>query len=99
MKRNYRLTLVLLTVAVATVTLISCRPSDDPADADPNDTQAASSEPVARIGDYVITKSEVKQRLAREIRPQRDDYHRSKPPVTAEAVLRKMLAEKAMIME
>ena len=98
MKRNSRLTLVLLTVAMATVTLFSCRPSDDPADADPNDTQAASSEPVARIGDYVITKSEVKQRLAREIRPQRDDYHRSKPPVTAEAVLRKMLAEKAMSM-
>jgi len=57
-----------------------------------------SAQVVAQIGDYVITKDELRQRLLSEIRP-RGDEDTAKEPVTAEAVLRTMIAEKAMMME
>jgi len=57
-----------------------------------------SAQVVGQIGDYVITKDELRQRLLSEIRP-RGDEDTAKEPVTAEAVLRTMIAEKAMMME
>jgi len=96
MKRNYRQAIRLLTAAVLGTMgfiLVSCSPSDDSGDAQ------AASEQVAKIGDDAITKDELKQRLAQEIRPQRDEYGVSTGPVTPQSVLRTMLAEKAMVME
>lgn len=63
---------------------------------------ASDAEPaavVARIGDYEITKSQLQQRLLQEVRPQREYYGVPDRSVTAESVLREMLAEKAMSME
>jgi len=65
-------------------------------------TKAVDEEPniVAKIGDYVITKQELKDRLIRELGP--DDYgnftQHYQPP-DANTVLLKMIAEKAMIIE
>jgi parvulin-like peptidyl-prolyl cis-trans isomerase-like protein len=74
-------------IGAALVLPSSCRPGDEAPDA------------VAKIADYVITKPDLKQRLAQEIRPQRDGYGLPKPTATPEAVLRKMVAEKAVIIE
>jgi hypothetical protein len=75
-------------------------PAQPPAQAkDPN---RAAPEPVvvARIGDCVITRPELEERLVREIQPQRgDDDLVESGPVTAEGVLNKMLAEKALSLE
>jgi len=95
MKRNCRLTVLLLAVAVM---MVSCQPKTDEADPDA-DSEAMVSELVAKIGDYTITKDELRQRLAQEIRPQRDDSGLPKPPVTPETLLRKIVAEKAMMLE
>ena len=54
---------------------------------------------VARMGDYVITKDELVQKLLQEIRPREEEYPRQVEPPTARSVLRKMLAEKATSME
>ncbi len=75
-----------------------------PAD-DPNDQPAVPTleqKPVvvvAKIGDYVITKDELSQKLVQEIRPRQGDDLDEDKPVTAEATLRQMVAEKAMIMD
>jgi hypothetical protein len=65
-----------------------------PTGADANDPSV-----VARIGEYVITKPELVQRLLSEIRPQREEYTRPPQPATGEGVLLKMIGEKAMMME
>lgn len=54
---------------------------------------------VGKIGEYVITKDELKQRVLNEIRPSGDAYNGQDEPVTVEGVLLEMIAEKAMIME
>jgi len=54
---------------------------------------------VGRIGPYVITKDEFKKKLMAELRSGRDDYNIKPKPVDPNAVLSKMLAEKAMIIE
>lgn len=55
---------------------------------------------VGRIGDYVITKQELEKRLMMELRPRGyDSYNEQAEPVDAETVLKKMIAEKAMITE
>ena len=56
---------------------------------------------VAKIGDYVITKEELKKKLMAELVPRRDeyDYNRKAGPVDANTVLMKMVAEKAMVIE
>ncbi len=97
MTRNGRRTVLLLILVLLGVAalLISCRSETDEVAAD----DAATSEVVARIGDYAITKGELKERLAQAIRPQRDDAGLPKPPVTPESALRTLVAEKAMIME
>jgi len=95
MKRHCRFTVLLLTAAVM---MVSCRLATE--EADPGaDAEAMSAEPVARIGDYTITKGQLKERLAQEIRPQRVESALPKPPVTPETVLRKMVAEKAIMLE
>ena len=104
MNRNSRCVLRLFAGVItvtAVVLLTSCRPADDETDggAGANGSPAQSSEAVAKIGDHAITKDELKQRLAQEIRPQRDGYGLAKAPATAESVLRKMVAEKAMALE
>ena len=82
--------------AVIMVVLASCRPTNEStgtgADGD-------SSIAVAKIGDVTITKAELIERLAQEIRPQRYDYDPEKPAPTPEGVLQKMLAEKAIALE
>jgi uncharacterized protein YneF (UPF0154 family) len=57
------------------------------------------SEVVAEIGDYVITRGELAERLVREIRGDPEDREIPNEWVEAEEVLLKMIAEKAMIME
>jgi len=55
---------------------------------------------VAKIGDYVITREELKQRLIMELRPyEYAQYNLIVPPPEAKTVLMKMLAEKAMVMD
>lgn len=101
MKTNDRPVFWLFTAAAAcmvAVLLVSCRPAQDVTETD-SDAGEAPTDLVAEIGDYAITKDELKQRLAQEIRPQREEYGLSREPVTPEAVLRKMVAEKAMAME
>jgi len=86
-------------MGVAVVMVVSCRPGEDSGETGSAESQTAASEPVAKIGDYVITKGQLKERLAQEVRPQRDHYGPPKPPATPEAVLRKMVAEKALALE
>src|SRR3972149_1415815 len=55
---------------------------------------------VAKIGDYVITKEELEERLMAKLQP--DEYRmlsEQAAPVDAKTVLMEMIAEKAMIME
>jgi hypothetical protein len=54
---------------------------------------------VARIADYVITKQELLKRLMNELRPEPYESGIQAEPVNAEIVLKKMIAEKAMIIE
>jgi len=54
---------------------------------------------VAKIGDYVITKEDLRKRLMNELRPEPYESGIQAEPVNAEIVLKKMIAEKAMIIE
>ena len=54
---------------------------------------------VAKIGDYVITKEDLRKKLMNELRPEPYESGTKAEPVNAEIVLKKMLAEKAMIIE
>lgn len=65
---------------------------------DPNSGPAAPVV-VARIGDDTIVQKDLEERLVREIRPREEGYAAQSKPVTAEAVLRGMLAEKALSLE
>lgn len=63
--------------------------------------EAAGDSPnaAAKIGAFVITRAELEERLVREIRPHEEEFAAESKPVTAEATLGVMLAEKAMSME
>lgn len=54
---------------------------------------------VAEIGDYVITREELEDELVSELRPDRFESDMRTEPVDANAVLMRMVAEKAMVME
>lgn len=55
---------------------------------------------VAKIGDYAITKAELKEKLMMELRPRDYEiYSEEAEPADANAVLMEMVAEKAMMME
>ena len=61
---------------------------------------AESSNIVARIGDYAITKQELEKRLMTELYPSGyDSYNEQAEPPDAKTVLMKMIAEKAMVSE
>ena len=72
---------------------------------DPNDKSTAPAAEkeatvvVAKIGDYVITKDELSEKLVQEIRPREGAPLDEAKPMTAEATLRQMVADKAMIMD
>jgi len=54
---------------------------------------------VAKIGDYVITKEDLRKRLMNELRPEPYESGIQAEPVNAESILKKMIAEKAMVIE
>jgi len=54
---------------------------------------------VARIGDAVITTEDLIKRLLQEIRPREEEFSKETSPVIPAAVLREMVAEKAMSLE
>ena len=102
--------LVIVVGALSTVAIAasaSSPPTDRPSPASVSDANSAPNEKtaleqpeaVARVGDYTITKDELKQRLLREIRPEGDGDIGPKQPVTAQSVLLDMIADKAMMME
>jgi len=64
-------------------------------------SRPAQESPVVagQISDYVITMDELQKRLLSEIRPRGEEDTGRKEPVAVEAVLRTMVAEKAMMME
>ncbi|MBN1506379.1 MAG: peptidyl-prolyl cis-trans isomerase [Sedimentisphaerales bacterium] len=96
-KRRSVVAILVIAVAVTAAFLpLSCRRAAGP--------QASVGEPadanvVARIGDYEITRRDVIQRLAMEIRPHREESTGPQEPVTAEAVLLDLISEKALILE
>jgi hypothetical protein len=65
------------------------------------DAKAVDEDPnsVAKIGDCVITKEELGRRLMSELHPNPYGTAGQAEPVTAETVLKTMLAERAMVME
>ncbi len=65
------------------------------------DAKAVDEDPnrVAKIADYVITKEELGKRLLQELRPEPYESGERDERASAESVLKKMLGEKAMIME
>ncbi len=86
----------VLALVIASV-LVSC--SRSPVQEAPKPSAEGAPEAVAKIGDFVITRTELEDRLAGAIRPQEEEYGAERPPVTVEGVLREMLGEKAMSME
>ncbi len=54
---------------------------------------------VAKIGDYTITKEELEKRLMTELRPDSYELRSETETPDAKAVLMKMIAEKAMVIE
>jgi hypothetical protein len=54
---------------------------------------------VAKIGDYTITKDELEKKLMMEIRPNPYEFRNSTEIPDAISVLKKMIAEKAMVIE
>jgi hypothetical protein len=67
-----------------------------PAAEDPNKPETII---VARIGDYAITKAQLRDRLIQEVPPNRDYDADPNRTVTTLSVLNSMLAEKAMMIE
>ncbi len=92
MKTGHPLMSLLIVVVIAAASSSAPASSRPAADLVPPDV-------VATIGNYSITRSELQQRLLQEVRPQREDDGVPKRTLTTEAVLREMLAEKAMMME
>jgi hypothetical protein len=85
-----------LALVVGIALVLSSRSSvEGPPPPSAGDTAAV----VGRIGDAVITRTELEDRLVRDIRPRDEEYAPVDKSVTAEATLREMLAEKAMSLE
>ncbi len=96
-KHYFLFVAALLAVLVAgTALVLLLQPA---AQEPPKESAVASPDTVAKIGDFVITRAELEERLVREIRPHEEEFAAESKPVTAEATLRGMLAEKAMSME
>jgi len=90
--------MLMIGVAVAAALILLLR---QPATKPPVESVGEPRDPnaVATIGDYVITRKDLKERLLQEIRPRGEEYTGPKGPVTANTVLLQMIAEKAMMME
>jgi hypothetical protein len=100
MNAKHRLVVVILVIAVAVTAaflLLSRPPAMKPPVQSVGEPRDANV--VAMIGDYEITRPDVIQRLAMEIRPHSEEYAGPQKPVTAEAVLLELISEKAMILE
>jgi hypothetical protein len=82
--------------AFAAATTTQAPAPDKPGVEDPNKPETII---VARIEDYTITKPELKERVIREVPPQREYEGEPNRVVTAQSVLDEMLAEKAMMIE
>jgi len=82
-------------VAGTALILLSQPRAQEPA----QEPAADSAEVVAKIGDRAVTRAELEERLVREIRPHEEEFPTESKPVTAEATLRVLLAEKAMSLE
>lgn len=97
-KRRLVVAVVAIAVVVAAAFLLLSRPA---AMKPPVPVAGASGDPnvVARIGDYEITKGDLIRRLAMEIRPHSEEYTGPQKPVTTEAVLLMLVADKAVMME
>ena len=67
--------------------------------AEPPASAGADPNIVAEIGEYVITKEELQMRLMKELRPRYGEYSSQAEPVDAKTTLRKMIAEKATVMD
>ena len=67
--------------------------------AEPPASAGADPNIVAEIGEYVITKKELQMRLMKELHPRYGEYSSQAEPVDAKTTLRKMIAEKAMVMD
>ena len=67
--------------------------------AEPPASAGADPNIVAEIGEYVITKEELQMRLMKELRPRYGEYSNQAEPVDAKTTLRKMIAEKATVMD
>lgn len=96
MEMRFRLNVLVAVVVAISVTVLSVaveRPASKSA------ASVSDANTVARIGDYTITKDQLKQRWLQEIQPKRESPVQPGEPVGAEVVIRKMLAEKAMSME
>jgi len=87
----------VLVICVSGMTGSVLRAQNAPApSADPN---APARVAVAAIGDVTIFQDELVRRLLQEIRPHEEQFYQEPPAVTAQSVLRKMVAEKATSME
>ena len=81
------------------------KPASSPAPAAKPDGNAPAAEVkpvpgvVAKIGDYEITQDDQVRRFLVEIRPRSEEYTGPWKPVSPEAVLLTLVAEKAMMME
>jgi hypothetical protein len=95
--KHFLFVVALPAVLVAgTAVVLSSQPSSSP----PSKESAGElATVVAKIGDFVITRAELEERLVREIRPREEEFVTESKPVTAEATLRVMLAEEAMSLE
>ncbi|MFH1717805.1 MAG: peptidylprolyl isomerase [Planctomycetota bacterium] len=81
----------------------SARATEKPKEAEKSEQKPAAADEstvVGRIAYYEITRGELEQRLMMELRPYDRDYNgEDAKPVDVNAVLMKMIAEKAMIIE
>jgi hypothetical protein len=82
-------------VAGTALVLLSQPAAQEP----PKESAVAAPDVVAKIGALVITRAELEERLVRELRPREEEFPTESKPVTAEATLKVMLAEKALSLE
>ncbi|MBN1360294.1 MAG: peptidyl-prolyl cis-trans isomerase [Sedimentisphaerales bacterium] len=98
MRTRHWLAILVAAVAVGAAACAALASSEQRAETSAV-SEVVPADVVAVIGDYSITKRELKQRLLQEVRPQREDDGVPERTVTTESVLREMIAEKAMSME
>jgi len=86
---------------IITLSLCCAEKDQEAAKTPDKETTQEETEPniVAKIGDYTITKGELEIRLMTEIHPKRHEFRSQAQTPDAKAVLMKMIAEKAMVIE